>query len=61
MDKLVKNISELRSVAKDTIDASSMMDKSMVVVQEEIRKVQDLVDENYDLIKTVRKDISKFY
>jgi methyl-accepting chemotaxis protein len=60
MDKLIKNITALRSVAKDTIDASSMMDKSMMVVQEEIRKVQDLVDENYELLRSVRKDISRF-
>ncbi|MBN2442916.1 MAG: hypothetical protein JXJ04_16275 [Spirochaetales bacterium] len=60
MDKLVQNVAELKSVAKDTIDTSTMMDKSVEIVQNEMRKVQDLVDANHSMIKTVRKDIRKF-
>lgn len=60
VDKLILNMTDLKDVAKDTIDASEMMDRSMVVVQDEIRKVQDLVDQNYKLIRTVWAGISKF-
>lgn len=60
VDKLFLNMSDLKNAARDTIDASEMMDRSMVMVQDEIRKVQDLVDRNYELIRIVREDISKF-